>query len=182
MRRLEHEPDAIWHSQALRPVPAGVIELEDDPLVFARARRFGEVRQDSFEHLLANSVRDIPHRGARGRLHEAPDIEPFVTVMAKRDGPFALGRPDPSQDGFQTDLRSSSAPCGSAPLKGLIHHPDFDGGLRMLLFFFSNRVMQFFLALRDPFRPPLWGDAAAVFGWCIRLQRARPSRADRARI
>ena len=42
VRGLEHEPDTVRHSQVFRPVPSGVIELQDDPLVCARARRFGE--------------------------------------------------------------------------------------------------------------------------------------------
>jgi hypothetical protein len=42
--------------------------------------------------------------------------------MAKRNGPFAFGRPDPSQDGFQAD-----------PML-----------VRMLLFFFSGGLLQFF--------------------------------------
>ena len=103
----------------------------------ARARRFGEVRQNGLEHLLANCVRDVPHRSAAGRLHEAPDVEPLVAVMAQCDGPLALGRPDPAQDGFQAD-----------PV--LVHRPDFDDRVRMLLFLFSGSVLQFFLARRDP--------------------------------
>jgi hypothetical protein len=51
--------------------------------------------------------------------------------MAKRNGTFAFGRPDASQDGLQAD-----------PV--LIHRPDRDGGIRMVLFFFSGGVLQFF--------------------------------------
>lgn len=92
MRRLEYEPDAIWHSQIFRAMPSGIVELQDDPLVLAGARRFGEVRQNGFEQLLAHRIRDVPHRGARGWLHEAPDIKPFVAVMAERNGTFAPER------------------------------------------------------------------------------------------
>jgi hypothetical protein len=41
MRRLKHEPGAIRYSHVFRPMPSGTIELEDDPLVCAGARRFG---------------------------------------------------------------------------------------------------------------------------------------------
>ncbi len=98
--RLKHEPDAVWHHQVLRPVPSSAIELQHDAVGFTRARRFGEVQKDRLEHLLANRVGDVPHRRSGGRLHKAPDIKPFVAVMAKRNGPLAFGRPDPAQDRF----------------------------------------------------------------------------------
>ncbi len=52
MGGLEHEPDAIWNSQIFWPVPSGVIELQDDPLVFTSARRFSEIQKNKFEQLL----------------------------------------------------------------------------------------------------------------------------------
>ena len=112
-------------------MPSCAIELEDDPLLFAGARRFGEVQKNCFEQLLAHRIRDVPNRCARGRLNKAPDVEPFVAVMAERGRPLPLGRPNASQDGLQPD-----------PM--LIHRPDLDGGVRMLLFFFSGGVLQFF--------------------------------------
>ena len=96
MRRLKHEPDAIGHSQVFRPVPSGAIELEDDPLLGASAHRFGEVRKNGLEQLLETAFETFHTVAPAGRLDEAPDVEPFVAVMAKRNGPFALGRPDPS--------------------------------------------------------------------------------------
>jgi hypothetical protein len=96
MRRLKHEPDAIGHSQVFWPMPSGAIELKDDSLVCASARRFGEVQKNGLEQLLAHRVQDVPHRGACGRFDEAPDIEPCVTVMAKRNWALASGRPDAS--------------------------------------------------------------------------------------
>ncbi len=140
MRRLKHEPDAVWDCQVFRAVPSSVIELKDDALAPACACRFGEVQKDRLKHFLANRVRNVPDRSPGGRLHEAPHVEPFVAVMAKRYGALALGRPNPPQDGLQADIVRSS----SAPLKVLIHRPDLDGGFRVLLFFFSGSVLQFF--------------------------------------
>jgi len=100
MRRLKHEPDAIRHSQVFRPMPSGAIALKHNPLVSASARRFGEVQKNGLEQLFSNRVRDVPHCGACGRLNKAPDIEPFVAVMAKLRWPLPLGSPDASQDGL----------------------------------------------------------------------------------
>ena len=49
MRWLKHEPDAIGDNQVFRPMPSRAIELEDDPLVGASARRFGEIQKNSLE-------------------------------------------------------------------------------------------------------------------------------------
>jgi hypothetical protein len=100
MRRLKHEPDAIRYSQVFWPMPSGAIELKDNPLVCASARRFGEVQKNALEQLLANRIRNVPHRGAGSWLNEAPDIEPFVAVMAKCSWPLPLRGPDASQDGL----------------------------------------------------------------------------------
>ena len=154
IRRLKHEPDAIRYSQVFWPMPSGAIELKDNPLVCASGRRFGKVQKNGLEQLLAHRVRDVPHRIACGRFDEAPDIEPFVTVMSKRNWALTSGRPDASQDRLQTD-----------PM--LVHRPDLDGGVRMLLFFFSGGVLQFFLARRDPPRLLLWDGGVLVFGWNI---------------
>jgi len=100
MRRLKHKPDAIRYSQVFWPMPSGAIELKDNPLVCASARRFGEVQKNALEQLLANRIRNVPHRGAGSWLNEAPDIEPFVAVMAKSSWPLPLRGPDASQDGL----------------------------------------------------------------------------------
>src|SRR5271166_3930150 len=65
MRRLKHKPDAIRYSQVFWPMPSGAIELKDNPLVCASARRFGEVQKNALEQLLANRIRNVPHRGVR---------------------------------------------------------------------------------------------------------------------
>ena len=56
VRRLKHEPDAIGRSQVFWPMPSGAIELKDDPLVCASARRFGEVQKNGLEQRLAHRV------------------------------------------------------------------------------------------------------------------------------
>ncbi len=155
VRRLKHEPDAVRHGKVFRPVPARAIELQYDPLILARTGRFGEIGKDGLEHLLANRIRDVPHRSPSGGLNEAPNIEPLVAVMAKRDRAIAFGRPYPSHDRLQAD-----------PV--LVHRPDLDGGIGMRAFLFSGSVLQFFLRRRDPLRLRLWDGAAAVFGSNIR--------------
>ncbi len=157
MRRLIHEPDAFRDSQVFRPVPSGVIKLQNDALGVARTCGFREIHQDRLEHLFANCVRDVPHRGPGGRLDEAPDVKPFVAVMSNRDRALAFGRPDPAQDGLQADAM-------------LIHRPGLDGGIRILLFLFSGSVLQFFLVQHAPPRLRLWDGAAAGVGWNIRWQ------------
>ena len=48
--------------------------------------------------------------------------------------------------------------------------------------FLQRRRLEFFLAPRDPLRPPHWDGAALVSGWNTRWRPARPSRADRVRF
>jgi hypothetical protein len=68
--------------------------------------------------------------------------------MAKRNRPLALRRPYPSHDRLQADSM-------------LVHRPDFDDSIGMLLFFLSGSVVQFFFR-RDPPRSRLWDGVAAA--------------------
>jgi len=152
---LEDEADAVGHGQIFGTVPTRAVELQHDAFVCACARRFGKVSKDGLEHFFANGVGDVPHRGSAGRFDKAPDIKPLVTVMAKRNGPLAFRRPYSSQDRLQAD-----------PM--LVHRPELDACVRMLLLLFSGNVLQFFLTRRDPPRPPLRDGAASVFELNIR--------------
>ena len=166
--RLENQPDAIGHSQVFWAMPARAVELQYDALVLACARRFSEVRKDGLEQFFANRVRDVPHRGSAGRFDEAPDIEPLIAVMAKSDGPLAFGRPYPARDWLQADISAQVAPCGSAPLRRLVHGPELDRGIWMISLFFSGGVLQFFLIGPALPRPRFRDDAVLVFGSNIR--------------
>ena len=76
MRRPKHEPDAIRYSQVFWPMPSGAIELKDDPLVCASARRFGEVQKNALEQLLSGA---LPHDALLERTLQTA-FETFHTV------------------------------------------------------------------------------------------------------
>lgn len=112
-------------------MPAGVVELQHDPLVLARAGRFCEVGQHEFEQRLADRVGNIPHGRTARRLDEACHIEPFETMVAERDGALADGRPHAARDRFQSDTM-------------LVARPDLDFGVRMRCLLLFDRVLEFF--------------------------------------
>ena len=117
--RLEYEPKAVGHRQVLRTMPAGIVDLQHDALLLAGADRLGEVGQHKLEISLGNVVGDVPHRGARRRLHEARHIQPLEAMMTERDRPLTDGRPHPAGDRLQADAM-------------LVRRPDLDLGVRML--------------------------------------------------
>jgi len=96
----EDQPDSIGNRQVLGTVPARVVENQNDDAVASRARLSGEDFEQLDKERFIDSVGQEPEGLSAYRCHEAGDIEPFVTVMAKRDGTFPDGRPDAAMDRF----------------------------------------------------------------------------------
>ena len=65
------------------------------------------------------------------KLDEGGDVQPLVAVVAKRDGPLTLGRPDPAQDRLQADAV-------------LVGGPDLDRLVRVLGRFLGDDRASFF--------------------------------------
>lgn len=129
---LKDQPHAIWHGKVFRAVPSGVVELENDDAVAARAGLAGEGGEQALEEALVDAVRHKPHRLAAGWGHEGGDIEPFITVMAGGLRPFADRRPDAAADRLQPDAV-------------LVRGPDFDWNAGVAGLFFGPRIGEFFL-------------------------------------
>ena len=88
---LEDEADTIGHGQVLWAVPAGIVELKHDALVGSSADRLGKIGENEFEHLLADSVGDVPHCLARRRLDEGRRGLEFFLSVARSSSVAAAG-------------------------------------------------------------------------------------------
>ncbi len=119
------EPEALRNDQVRLGVPAGVVEPKHNDALASRPGLLCEQRQQRLEERLGHPVRYVPEGLARGRQHESCHIEPLVTVMAKRNGPLTLRRPDPAQDGLQAKAV-------------LVGRPDLDWFVRVLGRFFGG--------------------------------------------
>src|SRR3954465_1744016 len=71
-------------------------------------------------------------RPIQGWLDEGGNVEPLVAVVAERDGPLTLGRPDPAQDRLQPDAV-------------LVRGPDPDRRVRVLGPRLGDGLLQLFL-------------------------------------
>ena len=101
--RQEHQADPLGDGQALGPVPAGVVEHEDDAAAAPRPGLPREGGEQRFEERLGEAGGEIPDRLAAGGLHKGGDVQPLVPVVAERDRPGADGRPNPAPDRLQAD-------------------------------------------------------------------------------
>jgi hypothetical protein len=90
------KPEPIRHDQLRLARPAGVVEPKHNNPILSRASLARKQRQERGEERFGDAVRHVPEGLARGRLHESRHIEPLVAVMAERNRPLALGRPDPT--------------------------------------------------------------------------------------
>ena len=125
------KPDPIRNSQVGRGVPAGVVELKHDHALASRPGLTGKQRQQRGKERLGDAVRHIPEHLAGDRLDEGGDVQPLVPVVAKCDGPLALGRPDPAQDRLQPDAV-------------LVGRPDLDRFVRVLGSRLGDGLLSFF--------------------------------------
>ena len=122
----EYQRDPVGHDQALGPVPAGVVEHEDDVARAPRPNLAREAGEQGLEEPLAQAGGQEPDRLARGRLDEGGDVQPLVTVVPERDRPLARGplglpsirlrRTEPSASLAQTRRRTGFSPrrCSSS--------------------------------------------------------------------
>src|ERR687894_3044955 len=118
MGRQEDEPDPVRDVQALGPMPARVVEHEDDAALAARAGLPREAGEQRLEEGLGEAAAEVPDRLAAGRLHEGDHVQPLVAVMAEGDRPLADGGPDPAPDRLQAETM-------------LVLGPDLDGAVGM---------------------------------------------------
>jgi hypothetical protein len=81
-------------------MPARVVEHQNDDALFACAGLFCEELEQLDKEGFVDAVGQEPNGLPAPRRDEAGDIEPFVPMMAKRDGTFADGRPDAAMDRF----------------------------------------------------------------------------------
>lgn len=133
IRWLEDEADAVGDCEVPRPVPAGVVELQDDAFGWPRADRLGEVGEDGGEQRLADGVGYVPDRLAGGGLDEAGEVEPLEAVVAERDRPLAARRPDPARDRLQPEAM-------------LVRRPDLDRRLGMAALLLARGPSELFLS------------------------------------
>lgn len=113
-------------------MPTRIVDLKHDDAVASGAGLAGEGFQQLGEEGLVDSVRQVPDGLAAGRCDESRDIQPFVAMVAERDGPLADRRPDAAPDRLQADAM-------------LVARPDFDRLVRMLGGFLRERLCKFFL-------------------------------------
>ena len=113
-------------------MPTRIVDLKHDDAVASGAGLAGEGFQQLGEEGLVDSVRQVPDGLAAGRCDESRDIQPFVAMVAERDGPLADRRPDAAPDRLQADAM-------------LVARPDFDRFVRMLAGFLRERLCKFFL-------------------------------------
>src|SRR5918998_571787 len=93
------EPSAaLGDGEALRSVPARVVEHQDDVALAPGAGPPREAGEQRLEEGLREAAAEVPDRLAAGRLHEGDDVQPLVSVVAEGDRPLADRRPDPPPD------------------------------------------------------------------------------------
>jgi hypothetical protein len=130
--RLVDQPDAIGDGEIFWPVPAGIVELENDDALAPSAGLAGEELEQLREEGFVDAVRQVPDGLAARRGDEGGDVKPIVAMMAERDGPLADRRPYPAVDRLQAE-----------PV--LVRRPNFDRFVRMPDGFFRERVAEVFL-------------------------------------
>jgi hypothetical protein len=95
--------DMVGDPQALRAVPARAIEDEDDLLGRAGADSFREGSQLGLEKGDTHTRGQVKDRSARGGMDKADEIPPFVAMLHRGNGPFAVKTPHFVQNRFQAD-------------------------------------------------------------------------------
>src|SRR5215207_8272680 len=161
--RQEDEADPLGDGQALGPVPAGVVEHEDDVALAPGAGFPREAGEQRLEEGLGEAAAEIPDRLAAGRLHEGDHVQPLVAVVAKGDRPLADGRPDPAPDRLQAEAV-------------LILGPDLDRAVGVFGRGLRDRLVQLFSAPPAARGLPSGDAAAAGPGPTTRAASAPPSR------
>ena len=126
------EPDPVRHGQVRRGVPAGVVEPKHDDAIPSRPGLARQTGPGARQRTAWTRRSRVPEGLARDRLHEGGDVQPLIAVVAERDRPLTLGRPDPAQDRLQPDAV-------------LVRGPDLDRFVRVLGARLSDGLLQLFL-------------------------------------
>jgi len=74
--------EVVWHTQALRAVPARAIQHEDDLLAGTRANGLGKGSEFGFEKRHIHRRRAVKDRATGGRMDKADEIAPVVAMAA----------------------------------------------------------------------------------------------------
>lgn len=98
--RLVDQADTVWNGQVFRPVPAGIIEDENDDALAAGTGLAREGFEQFGKERLVDAIRQVPDRFSARRRDKGGEVEPFIAVMAERNRPLADGCPDALTDGF----------------------------------------------------------------------------------
>ena len=115
-------------------MPAGVVENEHDGSAGASAGLAREGFEQRGEERLRHAVVHVPKGLAARRRDEGRHVKPIEAMMARRDRPFADGRPNASRHRLQAE-----------PM--FVAREDFDRPLRMLGRFFGDGVFETFLKI-----------------------------------
>jgi len=124
--------DAFGDLKVRRDVPSGTIDDQQHRLVAAGADFRGEGSEDGAEQGGVDGVGQEPDDLARGRPHEAVDIEPLVAVMPLGNRAAAPPGPDFAKDRLQAE-----------PL--FVKGPDFNRAGRLFQSEFGDPGSKFFL-------------------------------------
>jgi hypothetical protein len=112
-------------------VPPGTIQDQHDLFVCSCSYLLGKSRQGEGEDLNADPGQQQPAGLSALRMHKRQDVHPFIALSDWGFHPRSLWRPDPSQNGLETNAM-------------LIHGPEFNASLGMLVMHQSHLLRAFF--------------------------------------
>jgi len=162
IRGQEHQVDPLRQLESSTAVPPGTIQNQPDLVVWPCSHLLGKSGQGEGEDLNADRGQEPPTRLSALWMHKGKDVHPFVALGYRGFDRRSLGSPDPSQDWFEAD-----------PM--LIHRPELDAGLGVVVLPQGELVRQFF---STPALWPrrLWRAAGEARGCCDRAAADTPTR------
>src|SRR5579885_995499 len=134
IRGQEHQVDPLRQLESSTAVPPGTIQNQPDLVVWPCSHLLGKSGQVEGEDLNADRGQEPPTRLSALWMHKGKDVHPFRALGYRGFDRRSLGSPDPSQDWFEAD-----------PM--LIHRPELDAGLGVVVLPQGELVRQFFQLL-----------------------------------
>ena len=131
IRGQERQMDALRDPEVSAAVPARPIHDQQDLFSWSCSHLLGKGGQGAGEHLDADRRQQPPAGLSALRMHKGEDIHPFIALSHWGFDCCSLWCPDPSQNRFETDTM-------------LIHRPQLDAGLAVLLLYQRYLFWQFF--------------------------------------
>lgn len=131
IRWQERQVDALWKLQVSTAMPSGPIQNQHDLFGESCSHLVGKSRQGAGEHLDIDRGQDEPTGFPALWMHKSKDVHPLIALG---DGGLHRGsrrRPDSSQDGLEANAM-------------LIHRPQFDLGVWVLVLHQGHLLGQFF--------------------------------------